>query len=28
MDTGQVHDFVQITVALERDRAGGGSWAR
>jgi hypothetical protein len=28
MDTGPVHDFVEITVALERDKAGGGSWAR
>jgi Fe-S-cluster containining protein len=28
MDKGPVHDLVQITVALERDRAGGGSWAR
>jgi Fe-S-cluster containining protein len=28
MDTGPVHDFVEITIALERDKAGGGSWAR
>lgn len=28
MDKGPLHGFVEITVALERDRAGGGSWAR
>lgn len=28
MDAGPRHDLVQIRVALEEDRAEGGSWAR
>jgi Fe-S-cluster containining protein len=28
MDKGPVHDYLQIRVALERDKAEGGSWPR
>jgi Fe-S-cluster containining protein len=28
MDKGPVHDLVTIRIAVEKDKAGGGSWAR